>query len=653
MKTVELKRLSVENYKKLESASYQFAPRTMVSGRNRQGKSTLMDAYFDTLTGKLADGTLPSGVRRKIDGEEVEGDVIRELVILIDGVETVIRKETKKGKSSSTTKYQVDGFDYNKKKFEEYLSSIADPEAILMCSNARIFLNEIRKSSVGARGLLEKMAGFDIAEFMKNHSEVSKITKGHSVEEAMKKLNKERLDWKKKLDAKKTELQSAKSKEIECVDRTEERESLLDKLSELKQNMQQLLDSSKAYDTLSYEITGLKKSMDALVEDARKERRNIVSLYNDRLFKKKQEEENLRTLENILATAEKPERIQQRITVLQEKYKQTYASSFDDSTLKEIEAEEFNPESTICPTCGQNLPEDQIEQLKSNFERIKQVRIDAELKKKEQFEKDKQQKLREINEDGQTEVARKKEVDKSRGELKSQIEKTKQSIVTLASEVVQIKQRLSGMPEEPDMSGNEEYQALLAEAQKKQEQMDGMTNNSDEKETVMQERMEVERQLAQIDADIRQQEKMKQEKADEIEQLTKEQRELSQKESDVQSQIDLLKEFSIQKNQVLADTINPHFKHFQFQFLDYTQDGEPVEVCRMIVDGIDYFNGLNHSDQILCNIDLVTGLQELNSLKLPIWIDDAESVNEERFPKMEQQVIYLKVSDNELKVEGF
>lgn len=653
MKTVELKQLNIENYKKFESAEYQFAPRTMVSGRNRQGKTTLMDAYFDALTGKLADGTSPNNVRRKEDGEEVEGVVSRELTLLIDGVETVIRKETKKGKSSSTTKYQVDGFDYNKKKFEEYLSSIADPEVILMCSNARIFLNEIRKSSVGARGLLEKMAGFDIAEFMQNHSEVSKITKGHSVEETMKKLNKERLDWKKKLDAKKSELQSARSWSIEYTDRTEERESLLDKLSELKQKMQQLSDSSKAYDELSYEITGLKKSMNALVADAEKERRNVASLHDDRLFKKKQEEENLRTLENLLATVEKPERIQQRITVLQEKYKQTYASSFDDSTLKEIEAEKFNPESTICPTCGQNLPEDQIEQLKSNFERIKQVRIDAELKKKEQFEKDKQQKLREINEDGQAEVARKKEVDKSRGELESQIEQTKQSIVTLASEVAQIKQRWRSMPEEPDMSGNEEYQALLAEVQKKQEQMDSMTNNSDEKETVMQERLEVERQLAQIDADIRQQEKMKQDKADEIERLSKEQRELSQKESDVLSQIDLLKEFSIQKNQALADAINPHFKHFQFQFLDYTQDGEPVKVCRMIVDGIDYFNGLNHSDQILCNIDLVAGLQELNGLKLPIWIDDAESVNEERFPKMEQQVIYLKVSDNELKVEGF
>lgn len=658
MKTVELKQVNIENYKKFEAAEYQFAPRTMVSGRNRQGKTTLMDAYFDTLTGKLADGTSPNNVRRKEDGEEVEGVVSRELTLLIDGEETVIRKETKKGKSSSTTKYQVDGFDYNQTKYKEFLKGISDSETIMMCSNARVFLNELRKSTASARAMLEKMAGFNADKVLQDNPEVSEIIKNHSVEEVAKKLNKDRKDIQKKIDAKKVEIDTVKKQGIpDATVLEEKRGQVLNHLSELRQKERQLSDSGKAYDELSYEIVGLKKSRDAIVSNAaealQEEKRKIVSLLNDRRFKQKQEEENLRTLENLLATVEKPERIQQRITVLQEKYKQTYASSFDDSTLKEIEAEEFNPESTICPTCGQNLPEDQIEQLKSNFERIKQVRIDAELKKKEQFEKDKQQKLREINEDGQAEVARKKEVDKSRGELESQIEQTKQSIVTLASEVAQIKQRWSSMPEEPDMSDNEEYQALLAGVQKKQEQMDSMTNNSDEKETVMQERLEVEHQLAQIDADIRQQEKMKQEKADEIEQLVKEQRELSQKESDVQSQIDLLKEFSIQKNQALADAINPHFKHFQFQFLDYTQDGEPVEVCRMIVDGIDYFNGLNHSDQILCNIDLVAGLQELNGLKLPIWIDDAESVNEERFPKMEQQVIYLKVSDNELKVEGF
>ena len=98
--------------------------------------------------------------------------------------------------------------------------------------------------------------------------------------------------------------------------------------------------------------------------------------------------------------------------------------------------------------------------------------------------------------------------------------------------------------------------------------------------------------------------------------------------------------------------INPHFKHFQFQFLDYTQDGEPLETCRMICNGIDYANGLNHSDRILCDIDLVMGLQEMNDLRLPVWVDDTESVNSDRIPELDTQMILLKVSDGELKVKG-
>lgn len=658
MKTVELKQVNIENYKKFEAAEYQFAPRTMVSGRNRQGKTTLMDAYFDTLTGKLADGTSPNNVRRKEDGEEVEGVVSRELTLLIDGEETVIRKETKKGKSSSTTKYQVDGFDYNQTKYKEFLKGISDSETIMMCSNARVFLNELRKSTASARAMLEKMAGFNADKVLQDNPEVSEIIKNHSVEEVAKKLNKDRKDIQKKIDAKKVEIDTVKKQGIpDATVLEEKRGQVLNHLSELRQKERQLSDSGKAYDELSYEIVGLKKSRDAIVSNAaealQEEKRKIVSLLNDRRFKQKQEEENLRTLENLMATAEKPERIQQRITVLQEKYKQTYASTFDETALNAIQNEKFDPESAICPTCGQNLPEEQVERLKTEFEQKKQERIHAELAKKEQFKADKQQKLKDITEEGNSEVARRKEVEEKRKDIESQIEQTKKNISTLASEISQKNHELEKLPSEPDMSGNEEYQAVVAEIQKKQEQLDGLTNNSEENAAVQAERMSAEKELTGIETKIEMAKQAVQKQTETLEQLNTEQKELGQEDSDIQQKLDMLKEFSIKKNQALAEAINPLFKHFQFQFLDYTQDGEPVEVCRMIVDGIDYFNGLNHSDQILCNIDLVAGLQELNGFKLPIWIDDAESVNEERFPKMEQQVIYLKVSDNELKVEGF
>lgn len=657
MKTVELKQINLENYKKFESAEYQFAPRTMVSGRNRQGKSTLMDAYFDTLTGKLADGASPNSVRRKENGEEVEGIVARELTLLIDGEETVIRKETKKGKSSSTTKYQVDGFDYNQTKYKEFLKGIADPDTIMICSNARVFLNELRKSTASARAMLEKMAGFNADEVLQDNPEVTGIIKNHTVEEVVKKLNKDGKDIQKKIDAKKVEIDTVKKQGVpDATVLEEKRGQVLNQLNELSQKEQQLNDSGKAYDELSYEIVGLKKSRDAIISNATEalqdEKRKIVSLLNDRRFKQKQEEENLRVLENLISTAEKPERIQQRIKVLQEKYKQTYASAFDETALNAIQNEEFDPESAICPTCGQNLPEEQVERFKTEFDQKKQERINAEFAKKERFEFDKQQKLKDIAEEGSAEVARRKEVEEKRTDIESQIEQAKKSIATLASEIAQKNQELEKLPSEPDMSGNEEYLAVVAEIQKKQEQLDGLTNNSEEKATVQGEQVSAEKELAGIEKEIEIAKQAVQKQAETLEKLNTEQKDLGQKHSDIQQKLDMLKKFSIKKNQKLAEAINPHFKHFQFQFLDYTQDGEPVEVCKMICDGIGYFDGLNHSDQILCNIDLVTGLQELNGLKLPIWVDDVESVNADRIPDTGRQMILLKVSDDELKVEG-
>jgi DNA repair exonuclease SbcCD ATPase subunit len=657
MKTVELKQLNIENYKKFESAEYQFAPRTMVSGRNRQGKTTLMDAYFDTLTGKLADGTSPNNVRRKEDGEEVEGVVSRELTLLIDGEETVIRKETKKGKSSSTTKYQVDGFDYNQTKYKDFLKRIADSETIMMCSNARVFLNELRKSTASARAMLEKMAGFNADKVLQDNPEVSEIIKNHSVEEVVKKLNKDRKDIQKKIDAKKVEIDTVKKQGTPDFTILEEKKNaVLDKLNGLLEKEKLLNETNKAYDELYYKITGLKKSRDAIISTAtealQNKKRKIVSLLNDRQFKQKQEEDNLRVLENFLSTAEKPERIQQRITVLQEKYKQTYASAFDETALNAIQNEKFDPESAICPTCGQHLPEEQVERLKTEFEQKKQERIHAELVKKDQFKADKQQKLKDITEEGNSEVARRKEVEEKRKDIESQIEQTKKNISTLASEIAQKNHELEKLPSEPDMSGNEEYQAVVAEIQKKQEQLDGLTNNSEENAAVQAERMSTEKELTGIETKIEMAKQAVQKQTETLERLNADRKKLGQEDSDIQQKLDMLKEFSIKKNQKLAEAINPLFKHFQFQFLDYTQDGEPVEVCKMICNGIDYMNGLNHSDQILCNIDLVAGLQELNGLNLPIWVDDVESVNADRIPDTGRQMILLKVSDNELKVEG-
>lgn len=56
----------------------------------------------------------------------------------------------------------------------------------MMCSNARVFLNELRKSTASARAMLEKMAGFNADKVLQDNPEVSEIIKNHSVEEVVK-----------------------------------------------------------------------------------------------------------------------------------------------------------------------------------------------------------------------------------------------------------------------------------------------------------------------------------------------------------------------------------------------------------------------------------------------------------------------------------
>ena len=70
----------------------------------------------------------------------------------------------------------------------------------------------------------------------------------------------------------------------------------------------------------------------------------------------------------------------------------------------------------------------------------------------------------------------------------------------------------------------------------------------------------------------------------------------------------------------------------------------------MVCGGTDY-NNLNGGDRKLCEVDLCRGLQEMNGLNLPIWIDESVVVDPDRIPMdMEQQLILISRTDDKLSV---
>lgn len=663
MKKVTLKKLSVENYKKFEAKEFDFTGRTEVSGRNRQGKTSLMDAYFDVLTGKLADGTLPNNIRRKVDGEEVDDPVVRELVIDVDGTEYVVQKKTKKGKSSNTVEYYVNGIKRNKTEYMEILKRIADPDTIAMCSNARVFLNEIQKATAKARETLGGIAGFSESQFRAEHPEYEWIknegVEGDSIEEILKARRRDLRKAKSDVDDIAKQIRKEQSRQVECDETLPaQRDDLLDLLKENEKQEKVLCDASREYDRISIELAGLKRSRDALVEKAGKTAREnhdrITSLLYTLKSDKKNAESKLRLAEMDLEHANKGiERHKAALAQAKKKYTEALKEKWDgDTELTAIRGEEFDPALAICPTCGQTLPEEQVETAKRKFEFNKQSRISKKLGEKEQFEKNKRTKLEQITEDGNEASEGLKAANETKKEAEAAIEATKKEITSLALEIAETEKEVEKPIPEPDMSGNEEYKAVCNKISALEESLNGIGNGENDRILLSNNRHSLEAKLRDVEAKIKTQTARLEEKANNLETMQEEQKKLSQKQANIQQKVDQLTEYSIEKNKALAAVINPHFKHFQFQFLDYTQDGEPLETCRMICNGIDYANGLNHSDRILCDIDLVMGSQEMNDLRLPVWVDDTESINSDRIPELDTQMILLKVSDGELSVKN-
>lgn len=663
---VEVKKISLENYKKFPSKSVDLFPRTEISGRNREGKSTLQDAYLDVLTGKMANGTEPTSVRRKENGVEVEEDIVREIETVINGREITLKKVTKKGKSSSSTSYFLNGgVKLSKADFNDFLKEeIASPETIAMCSNPSVFLNMLRKSTSDARETLTKICKFDMEEFISSNPSFKlakeiikdKSIKNKSPEEAVKAL---RSDLKeKKAESKKTSDDISKlSKEEDghtSISSMESKKQELNaEISRLEEQEQILEDSAKGYDSLSYEIRGLKSSRDGLVSKAnewlRARQKFISDTVSELRLKKSEKESSIRIigmeLDNHIRAGQQAKADLDRA---RQDYPRIKEMEWDDSGPKAIEAETFNDSDTICPTCGQELPKEQIAELRASFEEKKKARIEAQLKAKESFESEKQEKLKYVCDLGNTSAAKLKKTNKEINKLQSEISVAQDEVAELTKQIEEEQSKFTELPESVDMSNDEEYLAVTARIAELEEKLKSFDDVPGKKQELRMQISNVMKQISNVDADIKIAQAAVTEKEKRVAELNEELKRLGQVQADIEKNIDTVLNFSIQKNKALAEKINPFFHHFQFSFLDYTIEGNPVETCKMICNGIDYNSGLNHSDKILCEVDLLNGLQEMNGLNLPIWIDDSESVNVERLPLLDRQMIVLRVTDGDL-----
>ena len=631
------------------------------------------------LTGKLADGSQPDKIRpHDENGVDIDRvDIIRELGLEIDGKPVTVTKKTAqkwrkpRGQSEevfdgNVTTYAVDGFDIKQKQFTEWQESIADPDVLLMCSNARPFLNTVQKSTSEARKILERMSGFKIEDFIAQNPEYEKIeeiTKGHSVEDALKQLRKNLNAQKKSADKARTELSYEKSREpekgeAEIVELQKSVDEYNKQISELDEQEKALNDVSSVYDEKSREIVELRNKQNQIRMDRNKtlsgNRQSIQGEIAELQSQKKEKSNELLLAEMDLRHSNMGiEQHTAEVKKAQEDYSRWISQEFDDSEIAVIESEVLNEDSLICPTCGQAFPKERAEKIREDFEKNKALRIEGVKSAGRNYEEMKDREIQRVTESGNKAATDLKEAKKAQEEAEHKIAEIKKSISDLALKIAEKEKELSALPAEVDLSNDTEYTAISAQIEAAQKSLETMDNGSSARAEITEQRNAYIRESAKLAAEINKIQSDKAEHDSRVENLEEKLKAEGQRCADIEKNIDTLLNFSIEKNKALADMVNPYFKHFQFVFYDFTQEGGIYETLKIMCDGTDFFSGLNRSDQILCEIDLVCGLQKLNNLNLPVWVDNSEAVNADRLPEIEQQMIILEVSDEPLKVENF
>src|SRR5699024_8610220 len=110
----------------------------------------------------------------------------------------------------------------------------------------------------------------------------------------------------------------------------------------------------------------------------------------------------------------------------------------------------------------------------------------------------------------------------------------------------------------------------------------------------------------------------------------------------LQTQLYLLEEFTRTKVNLLTDAINDKFKFVKFKLFEENINGGLEEVCEPTVDGNNYSTGLNNAARINAGLDIINTLMDYYQTKVPVFIDNAEGVNE--LIGIDTQLITLSVS---------
>lgn len=672
MKKIEVREIRLTDFKGQSEKKIEFGHRAIVSGKNGCGKTTLADAFTWEFCDK--DYSLKSNPDiRPDDGRECLPRVDIDLVI--DGKPVSVAKfqkrteskpkDGKPGKVALSNKYEINGVPKAERDFKADLKERGfDFDNFLMLSHMEIFTD---LKDADARKILFSMSDdagksdLEIAKTVPDCAELVPLLETYKADE-IKAMNSATLKKaEEQLKAIPNQIIGMEQSKVDTdvAELELQKNALQEQISDIEKQIAQAGNEKSG--EIKAELAGLitklleteSKAKANLLEQKSSVCNKVSSLELDRNIKTSELNRKTSTLESLrVQKKDLLEKLQNART----QYPKIKDTEWDNTVLESIKSETFKDADTICPTCGQSLPPEKIEQLKSRFEQKKQERINQQLKAKEEWEQDKKRKLDEVIEVGNKASADMKEAHKQEETLTSEISKLTGELEQIKTSLDAENKNLEAIPKEPDFSGNAEYQQILASIKEKQQELNSLDNGEEAKKQLSEQLFEKKQELAAVNQRIG--EANNNVRIDEqIAELEASRKEYSQKKADAQMILDELKSLSMAKNTALEDAVNQYFDGVKVKLFDTQKNGEVVDACIWYVQdkGGNWKKLVGNANTALMmkgKIAIMDGLQKFYGVSYPIFVDCAAELDSSSLAGInaDAQLIFLRVAEGDMTV---
>lgn len=567
-------------------------------------------------------------------------DTSVELILDVDGKEITMKKVQKRtyGETvkdgvavttvSDTNSYYINSVSKTLKAFNEYLD--VNMNIFKMCSNINVFLTQKPKEMREYLfSLVKKTTDLDMAKSKSELAELVPLLEKYTYEEIRAMNNKIKKDvddnakkLKGQIEEKERDVQLKQGIDVSDLElqKNSLKEQIEDCIAKQTDNDKLMAEYDKASSdilNLKFELSDMSRKANEENVKARREIENKISEKKDYLI-------------NIANT------IQKNNSEISGYQNDIESGARERNRLadvwKKIKEEKFNDNTAICPTCRRELPAEEIESLRSSFEKTKADR------------------LAKVEKDG---LEVKADVDNAR-DMIPRLEKCNEENIAnqqkLEEEVADLEKQLSELQQEIDVSATDEYKALEQKITEKEEAMHKANDISAVKAELKSQETALRQQLAECESQIAKSDTAADEQR--LEELRQTRIDSEQNKANAEKILDLLDKLDKAKNEALTEAVNSHFGLVKWQLFEYAKNGNYKSCCIPTVDGKSILTTMsNKGNRILGRVDICNSIQKISGISTPIILDDSESLstdNQKKVAEMvDSQLIMLIVNDSE------